>query len=135
MTNRDLGAHLIDEIIQIGAVVHVREKRAVHLFHLWPVGAVRVRDIQVVALVPPRFVEDLLELLLEIDIGAEGGVQATCTWLRRLTIGVDDEQGRTTRPVCAAPAAAPASTTTAPAVRELMPVEADAVVRHTREEW
>ena len=119
MADRDFGAHLVDEIIQIGAVIHVREERTVHLFHLGPVGAVRVRHVEVVALIAPCLVEDLLELLLEVDVRAKIGVDATSR-RRRLTIGVDDEHGGAAAS-CRTAATAASSSTTACAVDELWP--------------
>ena len=50
----------------------VRQELAVHLLHPRPVGALEIRDVQVIALVAPPFVEHLLELGLRVDVGAEG---------------------------------------------------------------
>ena len=63
VADRDLGAHVVEQVVEIGAMVDVRQQLAVHLLHLRPVGAVHVRHVEIVALVAPAFVEDLLELL------------------------------------------------------------------------
>src|SRR6266498_2061803 len=95
MADRDFRAHHVDEIIQIGAMVHERQERPVHLPDLRPVGAVLIRYVQVVALVAPRFVEDLLVLLLGIDIGTEVGVQSSLSGYRRGAIRVDEKESGT----------------------------------------
>ncbi len=91
----DLGAHVVEQVVQIGAVPHVRQELPVHLLHLRPVGAVHVRHVQVVALVAPTLIEDLPELLLRIEVHAQRGRDAPLA-------------GRLSRRIGAAARAAPA---------------------------
>ena len=84
VTDRDLGAHVVEQVVQIGAMIHVRQELAVHLLHLRPVGAVRVRHVEVVALVAPALVEDLLELFLRLEIHPQRRVEASLAGLRRM---------------------------------------------------
>ncbi len=88
----DLGAHLVEQVVQIGAVIDVRQQRAVHLLHLRPVGAVHVRHVQIVALVAPALIEDLLELFLRIQIHPQRHVEPAGPACGRRAIGIDEEQ-------------------------------------------
>ena len=58
----------------------------------------QVAHVEIVALVAPTLVKDLLELRLGIDVGAQGDVEAAGAGLRCLrTIGVDEEEVRRCR--------------------------------------
>src|SRR4051812_4160674 len=95
-------------------MVHVRQELAVHFFHPRPVGTVRILNVEVVALIAPPLVEDLLELLLRLEIHPEGGIDASLTRLRR-RCRIHEEQVdrwyRTGRSSLASAAAASAAST------------------------
>src|ERR1041385_7957117 len=108
---------------------HVRQQLTVHLAHLWPVGAVHVRHVEIVALVAPAFVEDLFELFLWFEIHAQRVVQTSGAGLRRRSIGIDEEQLRrrrirTTAATWTTPLTAPP---TSRAINELATICADLV--------
>ena len=124
VADRELGAHVVEQIVQVGAMVHVRQHLAVHLAHPVPVGAVEVRHVHVVALIAPAFEEDLLVLLARLEIHAQRDVEPPGIRLRRIAIGVDDEQGRPGGRAAATTAATSAAATTAGAVQHLVPVGA-----------
>ena len=105
---------------------HVRQFLLVHLLDLRPVGAVERGHVEIVALVAPRLVEDLLELGLGIDVGAERGVDAPCARLGHRLVGVHDEHRGTGRAACAASPAAARATTGA--IQQLVSVGAHVVV-------
>ena len=88
----DLGPHVVEQVVQVRAVVDVRQQLAVHLLHLRPVAAVRVRHVEIVALVAPAFVEDLLELRLRLQVHPQRRVETSLAGLRRIAIRVDEEQ-------------------------------------------
>src|SRR5256885_4606863 len=92
MANRNLGAHHVDQIIQIGAMHDVRQHCSVHFLVFVPVRAVQVRNIKIVALIAPTFIEDLLEFFFGIEIHAQSEVDASAARLGRIPIRVDDEQ-------------------------------------------
>ena len=92
MADGDLRTHHVDEIIQIGAVVHIRQQCAVHILVFLPVGAVHVRHVEIIALVAPPLIEDLAELLFRLQVHSERHVQASLPGLRRIAIGIDKEQ-------------------------------------------
>ena len=92
--DRDLSAHDVQQVIEIGAMHHVRQQLPVHLFHLWPIRAVHVWHVEIVALVAPAFVEDLFELFLRFEIHAQGEVQTSRAWLWRRAISIDEKQLR-----------------------------------------
>ena len=135
VADRDLRAHVVEQIVQIGAMVDVRQDLPVHLFHLVPVGAVHVRHVQVVALIAPALAEDLLELLLGFQIHAQRGREPAGARLRCRAIGIDDEQRGSGGGCRAAAAAAPAATTAArAAIEHLVRVGAHHVISDTRHE-
>src|SRR5579883_2946483 len=127
----DLGAHHIHQIVEVGAVVHVRQELAVHLLHARPVGAVHVGDIQVVALVAPVFVEDLLELFAGFEVHAELRIERSLAGLGRLAVGIDEEDLRAAPAggCRAAAASASASACAGAAVNELVAIGADLILR------
>ena len=94
MADRDLSAHHVDQIIQIGAMHDVRQHRSVHLLVFVPVRAVQVRNIEIVALIAPTFVEDLFEFFFGIEVHAQSEIDASAAGLGRIAISVDDEQRR-----------------------------------------
>ena len=71
---------------------YVRQQLAVHLFHLWPVGAVHIWHVKVIALVAPAFVEDLFELFSGIQIHAQADIKTSLPRLRRITIRINKEK-------------------------------------------
>ena len=132
VTDRNLGAHVVEQIVQIGAMVHEWQELSVHLLHLRPVAAVLVRYVEVVALVAPALVEDLLELLARVEIHPQADVEASLARLRRVAVRVDEEEvdGGATRGSAAASAAATAATTGA--IEQLAAVGADRGTRPHR---
>ncbi len=100
-------------------MLHVRQQRGVHRLRLRPVGAVHVPHVQVVALRPPSFVEDLLELGYGIDVGADRRRQSPTVGRRRRFVGIDEEQG---------------ALRAAGAVEQLLAVRADDELRGARHE-
>src|SRR6266850_7983865 len=94
MSDRNLSAHHIEEIIEIGAMVYVGQQLPIHLLHLRPVRPVHISDVEIVALVAPAFVEDLLELLLGIEIHPQRDIDASLARLRRAAIGINYEKRR-----------------------------------------
>src|SRR5262245_51244936 len=108
-------------------MVHERQELRVHLAHLRPVGAMLIRDVQIIALISPRFVEDLLELGLEVDVGAQIGVDAARAGRRRIAVSVDDEKRRRNRATTPTRTPSPAATA-ASAIDELVAIETDVVV-------
>src|SRR5438093_11287952 len=59
-----------------------------------PIGAVHVWNIEIVAFVTPHLIEDLFELFLGIEIHAQRVIHPSGVRLRRVSIGIDDEQRR-----------------------------------------
>ncbi len=125
----DLGAHVVEQVIQIGAMVHEREELSVHLLHLRPVAAVEVRHVEVVALVAPAFVENLLVLFARVEIHAQADVEASLPCLRRsIAVRIDQEEVHGA-PACGRATTAAASTAaTAGAIEQLAAVGADRVL-------
>jgi hypothetical protein len=94
---------------------------------------VQVRHVQVVALRAPALVEDLAELLLRLEVHPKRDTEAPLSCLRRLAIGVDEEQRDVRR--LSFPASAPASAETAARpVQELAAVGADGKRRDAGDE-
>src|SRR5712692_6090071 len=89
---------------------YVRQHRSVHLFVFGPVGAVHVRHVEIVALVAPTFIEDLLELFFRIEIHAEVNVETAGTRLWRRSICIDDKKRRSRGPATKGRRTAAAST-------------------------
>src|SRR5687767_7759449 len=133
MADRDFGTHVVEQIVEVGPVIHIRQQRAVHLLHLRPVAAVRVGHVQVVALMPPAFVEDLLELFSGFEIHAERRVEAALVRLRSVPVGVDQEQTDTAAFGAAATSAAAAAPAARP-VEQFASIRADVVLGHTLHE-
>src|SRR5215468_3674299 len=73
-------------------MIHVRQQLAVHLFHLRPIGSVHIRHVEIIALVAPAFIEDLFELFFRIEVHAQRHVEPPLSRLRRLAIGVHQEE-------------------------------------------
>src|SRR5436853_6581343 len=97
MADSNLGAHHVDEIIQIGSMHHVRQYRSIHLFVLGPIGAVQIRHVEIVTLVAPTLVEDLFEFLFRIEIRAQREIQTPLARLWWSSIGIDDKERRNGR--------------------------------------
>src|SRR5262245_23884138 len=128
MTDRDLGAHVVEQVVEIGAVIYVRQQLAVHLLHFWPIGAVHVRHVEIIALVAPSFIEDLFEFLFRIEVHAQRYVKPPLARLRRLPIGIDKEE-RGTGGACALAATTTTSaSTSASAVDQLVSVGAYIII-------
>src|SRR5262249_57783209 len=87
MADGDLGAHVVEQIVEVGAMIHIRQQLAVHLFHLRPICAMHVRHVEVIALVAPTLVEDLFELFFRIEVHAQRHAEPPLALLWRLTIG------------------------------------------------
>src|SRR5438067_11748685 len=94
MADRNLGAHHVDQIIQIGTMHDVRQHRSIHLLVFVPVRAVQVRNIKIVALIAPTFVEDLFEFFFGIEVHAESEIDAAAARLWRRAICVNDKERR-----------------------------------------
>src|SRR5712692_4942871 len=103
---------------------HVRQHSSVHLFVFRPIGAVHVRDVEIVALVAPAFVEDLLELFFRIEIHAEVRVEPASPRLWRYSICIDDKERGSRWPATKGRRAAGAATTAGRAVDELAAIRA-----------
>ena len=67
VSHRQLARHPLRHAIEVGSRRHVRQERRVLLVLLLPVDAVHVRGVEVVAIDPPRLVEDLLPFGARID--------------------------------------------------------------------
>src|SRR5882672_7964517 len=110
MSDRNLGPHHVQQIIEIGAMHYVRQHRAVHLFVPGPVRAMHVRHVKIVTLVAPAFVEDLFEFFPGIEIHAQIDIEPAYARLWWSSICVHDEQRwswrRTTRGAWSSPATA-----------------------------
>ena len=100
-------------------MIHMRQQRLVHSLHGRPVRTVRIRHVQVVALIPPPFVEDLTELLTRIDVGAQHRREATGAGRRHRAVGIHQVE-RPLRPTGA--------------IQQLAAVGADDVLRDTGHE-
>ena len=70
-------------------MVHIGKQLPIHLLHLWPIGAVHVGDVEIVALVTPAFVKDLSELQSWIQIHPQRHIEVSLPGLRRIAIGID----------------------------------------------
>ena len=93
-----------------------------------------VLHVEVVALIAPRFVEDLLVLLLRIDVGAQIALDAALPGLRRIAIRVDEEERRAAAAGCGAAAATATTGAARATIEQLVTVGAHVVVRHARHE-
>ena len=72
VSDRQLARHPLQHAVQIGARRGVRQEGGVLFPLLRPVHAVHVRRVEVVAVDPPRLVEDLLPLGARIDTYLDG---------------------------------------------------------------
>src|ERR1041385_4032104 len=94
-----------------------------------------VRHVEIVALVAPAFVEDLFELFLRLEVHAQRVVQTSGAWLRRRSIGIDEEQLRRRRiRTKAAWTTALSTTATSSAINELAMIGTDFVSRDVVDE-
>src|SRR5262244_1860939 len=129
MADGDLGAHVVEQVVEIGAMIHVRQQLAVHLFHLRPIGAVHVRHVEIIALVAPAFIEYLFELFFRVEVHAQRYVEPSLSRLRRLAIGVHQEERRTSSAARALAATTPpAAEAAARAIDQLVTVRAHVVL-------
>ena len=87
----DFGPHGIEQIIQVGPMHDMGQKLAVVFFHARPVTALHVFDVEIVALITPPFVEDLLEFFLRIEVHAQGDSQLALSRRWGHFVGVDKE--------------------------------------------
>ncbi len=136
MADGDLGAHHVEQIIQVGAMVHVGQQLAVHLLHLGPIGAVHVGHVEVIALVAPAFVEDLLELFLGLQIHAQvrrsaGPLRLAEPARSASTRNSDGPAGRAAPPRAASAAPPPPPRR---AIHQLVAIGADIVGRNAGDE-
>src|SRR6266480_4622859 len=100
---------------------YVRQHRSVHLFVFRPIGAVHVRDVEIVALVAPAFVEDLFEFFFRIEVHAKVYVDSAGTRRWRRSIGVNDKKRGGGRPATESPTTA----ATGRAIDDLPAISAD----------
>ena len=128
MADSNLGAHHVDQIIQIRAMHHVRQHRSIHFFVLGPIGAVQIRHVKIVTLVAPTLVEDLFEFFFRIEIHAQSEIQTPLAGLRRRSIRIDDEERRSGRPP--SESGWTAATARGCAIDQFAPVSTDVVIRN-----
>src|SRR5665213_2133029 len=85
VTDRDLRAHHVKQIVEICAMHNIWKQLTVHLLHLRPVRSLHVLQIQIVALIPPAFIEDLLEFSLRVDEHSQVSLELplSCGWCHR----------------------------------------------------
>src|SRR5882757_3109093 len=128
MADRNLGAHHIQQVIQISAMHDVRQHCSVHFLVFRPIGAMQVWHIEIITLVPPAFIEYLFEFLLGIQMHAQVHIDAALARLWWRSIRINDEERwrwrratRARRPTSATAAAASG------AIDKLMTVRADFV--------
>src|SRR5262249_57075022 len=129
MSDGDLGAHVVEQVIEVGAVVHIRQQLAIHLLHLRPIGAVHVRNVEIIALVAPSLIEDLFELLFRIEVHAQRHVESPLARLRGLAISIYEEERETSASARALAATTTSSAeATAGAVDQLLAVSAQVIL-------
>src|ERR1051326_187642 len=133
MSNGNLSAHHIDQIIQISAMHHVRQHRAVHLFVFDPISAVQIWNVKIIALIAPTFIKNLFEFFLWIQIHAQREIQAALARLRWSSIRIDDEERRRRRPATESRGTTAASGPSA--IYELVAVCADVVIGNAVDEY
>src|SRR5665213_4463261 len=82
VTDRDLRAHHVKQIVEICTVHHVRKQLTVHLLHLRPVCPLHVLQVQIVALIPPSLIEYLLEFRFRVDEHPQVRLESSlsCCW-------------------------------------------------------
>src|SRR5215831_9266608 len=105
-------------------MIHVWQQLAVHLSHLRPIGAVHVRHVEIVTLVPPTLIEDLFELFLRLEVHAQPDVEAALSRLRRISISVNDKERRHRRWSSLSRTTRSKATTTCRAINQLAAVGA-----------
>src|SRR6267378_2315576 len=71
MSDRNLSAHHVQQVIQIRAMHYVRQHCTVHFFVPGPVRAVHVGHVEIVTLIAPAFVEYLFEFFTRIEVHAQ----------------------------------------------------------------
>src|SRR4030095_12736811 len=92
MSDRDLSAHVIKEVVEIGPMHHVGQQLPVHFFHLRPVGSMHVRHVEIIALIAPALVEDLFEFLPGLEIHTQRNIETPLSCLRRIAISINKKQ-------------------------------------------
>ena len=102
----------------------VRQHRSIHLLVFVPVRAVQVRNIKIVALIAPTFVEDLFEFFFGIEIHAQRKVNAPATRLWRSPICVNDKERRV-RSATTKASTTTATTAASGAIDQLASISAD----------
>src|SRR2546425_457685 len=130
MSDGDLGAHHVDEIIQIGSMHHVRQHRSIHLFVFGPICAVQVRHVEIIALAAPTLVEDLFEFFFRVEIHAQCEIQTPLARLRGSAIRIDNEKRWSRRPPSESGWTTTASTARGRTIDQLAAVSTDIVVRN-----
>ena len=87
-----LADHLAQDVGEVVAIGGVRHERLILLANRLPVHAVHAGFKEIVALLPPDFVEDLLPFGRRIDLCAHATEiqRALAGFLRRVRLGVDD---------------------------------------------
>src|SRR5581483_726500 len=130
VTDGNLSDYHVHQVIEIGSMHHVGQHRPVHLFVFIPIRAMQGRHIQIITLVAPHLVEDLLELFLRIEIHAQRVIDASATRLRRRAVRIDDEKRRVRRASAKSARTACASTATTGAIDELATISAYFEGRH-----
>src|SRR3989442_15101736 len=134
MADSNLGAHHVDQIIQIRAMHHVRQHRSIHFFVFDPIGAVQIRYVKIVTLVAPTLVEDLFEFFFRIEIHAESEIQTPLARLRRSSIRIDDEKRWNGRPPSKGGWTTTASSARGCAIDQLAAISTDIVIRNAVDE-
>ena len=134
MADSNLGAHHVDQIIQIRAMHNVRQHRSIHLFVFDPISAVQVRHVEIVTLIAPTLVEDLFEFFFRIEIHAQSEIQTPLARLRRSSIRIDDEQRRSGRPPCESGWTTTTSTARGRAIDQLAAISTDVIIRNAVDE-
>src|SRR5262249_31064679 len=81
-----------------------------------------IRDVKIVALIAPSFVENLFELFLRLQVHPERRIQSSLPGLRWVTISVDEEQRWWLRRPCLATTSSATTKTAAGSVNQLMPI-------------
>ena len=73
MLNDQLGDHLGNHIIEIGAMPDMVDQRFIFAAQLFPVIAVHVRDVKIVPVAPPNLAKNLVPLLGRDARGQQAG--------------------------------------------------------------
>src|SRR5215813_5420796 len=86
-----------------------------------------IRDVKIVALIAPSFVENLVELFLRLQVHPERRIQSSLPGLRWVTISVDEVQRWWLRRPCLATTSSATTKTAAGSVNQLMRISAHVV--------